>query len=118
MNPDVLDSRMSLGSDQYRRSPQADLYPETSRCAGECFVARTVRVILGHLGECYRFSAPDLDVVADGDTIQGAWGDFLKVVRVRNDASWLRFDVGPTRPDEIAAGLDAPEDEDWAELVT
>jgi hypothetical protein len=115
MNPDVLDSRMSLGSDQYRRSPQTELYPETSMCVGEYFVARTVRVILGHLGDSYRFSAPQLQLVADGETIQQAWSDFLAAVRIRDDASWLRFDVGPTRPDEITAGLDAPEDEDWAE---
>ena len=111
----MLDSRMGLGTDQHRLAPLPSPYAETTMYVSEYFLARTVRVVLGHLGDFFRFSAPELDVVAEGETISRAWDNFLGAVKARDDAGWLMFDVGPTRPEEIAVGLDAPEDEDWAE---
>jgi hypothetical protein len=58
-------------------------------------------------------SAPSLELVVEGKDRDEAWEKFLGIVRQRDDCAWLRFDVGPTRPDEIAEGLNAPEDEDW-----
>ena len=80
----------------------------------------TVRVILGQLGEFVRISAPEFDVVTEGSTPMEAWLKFLDEIGERfrpDENAWLSFDVGPTRPDEIAEGLNAPEDEDWSELL-
>jgi hypothetical protein len=60
-------------------------------------------------------SAPDLDIVTEGSSQEEAWVKFLEEIRKRDDSAWLTFDVGPTRREEIAKGLDAPEDEDWSE---
>ena len=100
-----------------RRAPASDPYPEGSWCITECFSIRTVRVVLGRLGSTVRLSAHDLGVVVDGDTIEQAWDHFLRAVGGRDDAAWLMFDVGPTRPEEVDAGIDASEDEDWSEPV-
>jgi hypothetical protein len=97
--------------------PVPEPYMETSRWVDRCFPVRTIRVILGRLGSAFRLSAPELDIVVDGDTIAGAWHSFLEAVRGRDDTAWLAFDVGPTRRDEVEQGLDAPDDEDWAEPV-
>jgi hypothetical protein len=67
------------------------------------------------LGNLFKFSAPDIDVHVEGATIEDAWKGFVNVVSIRSDAAWLTFDVGPTRPDEIDAGLDADDDEGWDE---
>ena len=110
-----LDSRASLGSDLERRASSRDEYVETSTYVGDCFAVRTIRVVLGRLGDMFRFSAQELDIVAEGDSIEEAWDAFLGAVGQRDDAAWLTFDVGPTRPHEVDDGLDASEDEDWAE---
>ena len=115
MSGTMLHSRLGLGTDQYRLAPDPSPYAETTMHASDYFTARTVRVILGRLGGVFRLSAPELEVVTEGVTISHAWDSFLQIVGERDDAAWLSFDVGPTRPHEIAAGLDAPENEDWAE---
>jgi hypothetical protein len=78
---------------------------------------QTVRVIVGKLGSLVRMSAHELDMVVEGETRDEAWREFLQAVGKRDDGAWLTFDVGPTRPEEIAEGLNVPEDEDWAEPV-
>ncbi|UCE61090.1 MAG: hypothetical protein JSU63_04935 [Phycisphaerales bacterium] len=111
----LLDSRSSLGSDINRRGPTPDPYVERSVCPAGFVVVRTVRVVVGRLGRLFRLSAQELGVVVDAETFESAWVEFLRVIRDRADAPWLTFDVGPTRREEITRGLDAPEDEDWAE---
>jgi hypothetical protein len=74
-----------------------------------------VRVIIGEFGTIVRMSAPSLDIVSEGSSRNEAWTKFLEEIRRRDDAAWLTFDVGPTRHEEIAEGLNAPEDEDWSE---
>ncbi len=122
----VLDSRSSLGSDVERLSAPVSSpgrwredqpYLETSSVWEQWATARTVRVVLGHWGEGFRLSASELSIVVDGSSIEDVWAAFLASVRQRADVTSLTFDVGPLRPDEIAAALDAPEDEDWAEPV-
>jgi hypothetical protein len=108
-----LDSRNPFGTDiegaRYADSPSdTDFYMLYPR-------KRTIRVILGQLGDMTRMSAPELDIVVDGSDRGQAWARFLDQIRGREDGAWLAFDVGPTRPDEIAEGLNAPEDEDWSE---
>ena len=76
---------------------------------------RTIGFVVSRLGDTFRLSAPELDVISDGHSIEVAWERFLGEVSARDDAAWLMFDVGPTRPEEIQRGLDAPEDEDWAQ---
>jgi hypothetical protein len=76
---------------------------------------QTVRVIVGKLGQFVRMSAPELDIVVDGATAEEARKYFREEVAKRGHGVWLRFDVGPTRREEIEKGLDAPEDEDWPE---
>ncbi len=115
MTPTVLDSRAGLGSDVNRDVPRRNRYVESSACATEFFAVKTVRVVLGRLGPVFRFSAHDLGIVVDGQTIAQAWDSFLSAARDRDDTAWLMFDVGPTRPEEVEQGLDAPEFEDWAE---
>jgi len=78
---------------------------------------QTVRVVLGQLGGLIRMSATEINIVAEGSSPEQAWAKFLQQVRMRNDSAWLSFDVGPTRQEEIAEGLNAPEDEDWSEPV-
>jgi len=110
-----LDSRTLLGTDiEYSHYPDSP-----SGIEGSILYLRrqTVRVILGELGDTVRMSAPELDVVAEGSNRVEAWTKFLKEIRKRDDSAWLTFDVGPTRREEIAQGLNAPEDEDWSELV-
>ena len=115
MSPNILDSRMGLGSDIERRAPKRRS-PESTTSFVEMIPIRTVRVVVGHLGSAIRMSAPEIGVFVERDTIQGTWAAFLDAVRDRDDAGWLAFDVGPTRPEEIEEGLDAPEDEEWAQL--
>lgn len=112
-----LDSRASLGSDIVRESRGASRLAEASTWAGDWSTVRSVRVVLGKLGASYRLSAPVLNVVQEAPTIEEAWKAFLAAVRLRDDAANLTFDVGPTRPDEIDQGLDAPEFEDWAQDI-
>jgi hypothetical protein len=110
-----LDSRMSLGTDiepsSFWDSPDLKacyvLYPKR----------QTIRVILAELGPIVRMSAPALNVAVEGEGRGEAWTLFLEEIGKRDDGAWLTFDVGPTRPEEIAEGLDAPEDEDWSEPV-
>ncbi|UCC30643.1 MAG: hypothetical protein JSU86_20910 [Phycisphaerales bacterium] len=115
MSAAMLDSRLGLGTDQHRLAPLPSPYAETTTYVEGYVALRTVRVVLGRLGGIFRLSAPELEVVAEGETISDAWDSFRSVVSARDDAAWLTFDVGRTRPGEIADGLDAPEDEDWAE---
>jgi len=113
-----LDSRTLLGTDiEYSHYPDRPFGVET------CILyppRQKVRVILGELGDIVRMSAPDLDIVTEGSNRDEAWAKFLDELRRRfvpDESAWLTFDVGPTRREEIAQGLDAPEDEDWAEPV-
>jgi hypothetical protein len=110
-----LDSRMSLGTDiessGFWDNPDLKafyvLYPKR----------QTIRVILAELGPVVRMSAPDLNLVVEGESQGEAWTMFLDEIGKRNDGAWLSFDVGPTRREEIAEGMDAPEDEDWSEPI-
>jgi len=113
-----LDSRIGYGTDIERliyppipgsiEAPKAiNLYP----------LKQEVRVIVGQLGYTVRMSAPDLDIVVEGTNRGEAWAKFLEEIKRRDDSAWLRFDVGPTRREEIEEGLNAPENEDWSESV-
>ena len=113
----TLDSRISLGSDIERRGPNRDPYPETSQWVVEMAPIRTVRVVVGRLGGVIRMSASDIDIFVEQDSIESAWTGFLEAVQSRDDAAWLAFDVGPTRPEEIEEGLNAQEDEDWSQPI-
>jgi hypothetical protein len=117
-----LDSRSSLGSDVNRMVSQAwqrecarPVLREVSALSAASVELRQVRVIVARLGPCVRVSAPALDIVADGRSFEGAWRSFLDCVSKRSDSPWLAFDVGKTRRDEIADGLDADADEIWAQ---
>ena len=110
-----LDSRNSLGSDVNRRAPVPYPYVENSGNLGDSLVVKRIRVVLGRLGDLFRLSASELDIQVDAPTLEEAWTAFLNLVEAREDAAWLTFDVGPTRREEVERGLDAPEDEDWAE---
>lgn len=112
-----LDSRASLGTDIERT-----YYPYPEDPSGAVVYIpypkrQTVRVILGQLGGLIRMSAPEIGIVAEGSSPEQAWATFLQQVRRRDDSAWLSFDVGPTRQEEIAEGLNAPEDEGWSERV-
>lgn len=108
-----LDSRRPLGTDiegvPYGDSPRNasfyTLYPRK----------QTVRVIVGQFGDIVRMSAPELDIVVDGTGQGQALARFGEEIRKRQDSTWLAFDFGPSRPEEIAEGLNAPENEDWSE---
>jgi hypothetical protein len=110
-----LDSRTFLGTDiEYSHYPDRPpgieasiLYPPR----------QTVRVILGELGNIVRMSAFELNIVTEGSNRVEAWAKFLQEIKKRDDSAWLTFDVGPTRPEEIVEGLNAPEYEDWSEAV-
>ena len=115
MTVSALDSRLGLGTAQVRAAPAKPEYVETSSYLAGYFAVRTVRVVLGRLGDVFRFSAPELDIVVDAGAMAGAWEAFLDRVSVRQDAAWLSFDVGPLRTAELLTALDAPEDEDWAD---
>jgi hypothetical protein len=110
-----LDSRASLGTDI-----EHTYYPEDHGSA-VVYVPypkrQTVRVILAQLEGLFRMSAPEINIVTEGSRLEEAWAKFLKEVRKRYDSAWLMFDVGPTRQEEIAEGLNAPEDEDLSEPV-
>lgn len=97
------------------RSDVSNFYARSAR--GMCFNRRPIRVILGRFGQIYKMSAPQKDVVTEGQSPYEAWAKFLVEISKRKDASLLIFDVGPTRRDEIVQGLNAPEDEDWDELI-
>jgi len=73
-------------------------------------------VVIGELGPVVRLSAPDIDLTVEGKNFEDAWPRFLNIVKEREDSAWLTLDVGPTRPEEISAGLNVPEDEDWTGL--
>ena len=107
-----LDSRAGLGSDinRLQRYGLDEIW-----ATGTWIKMRRVRVVLGNLGSMVRLTAPDLDVIVEGASFEETWSQFLNTVGQRGDSAWLWFDVGRTRPDEITAGLDAPEDEVWAE---
>ena len=110
-----LDSRTLLGTDiEYSRYPDSPSDVEASIVYPP---RQMVRVILGELGELVRMSAPELDIVTEGSNREQAWAKFLEEIRKRDDSAWLRFDVGPTRAEEITRGLNAPEDEDWSDPV-
>lgn len=93
----------------YYEVPNSDTYSALSA------ERQTVRVILGRFGEVVRLSAPEIDVVTEGQSPDEAWAKFLVEISKREDSASLSFDVGPTRRDEIMAGLNIPEDEDWSE---
>lgn len=119
MTLETLDSRRDFGTDierlEYPPWPE-ELEPSGVLKPYPC--VRQIRVIVGYLPpNIVRLSAPEIDVVADGSDFEQAWADFVNAVRDRQDSPWLAFDVGPTRAEEVAEGLNAPEDEDWAEPV-
>jgi hypothetical protein len=110
-----LDSRKLLGTDiEYSHYPDRPSSIEVSIIYPP---RQKVRVILGEFGAFLRLSAHDLNIVTEGSNRMEAWARFLDEIKKRDDSAWLTFDVGPTRPEEIAEGLDAPEDEDWSEVV-
>lgn len=76
--------------------------------------SKTIRVISGMFGKFVRMSAPEIGIIADGSTVEEAWTVFLKEAQKINETDWLAFDIGPTRPEEIADGLNIPENEDWS----
>ncbi|MHC4475688.1 MAG: hypothetical protein ACYTEL_08580 [Planctomycetota bacterium] len=101
-------------------TPQPDFEEVKHLCSDKplrfgCRRKHTVRVIVGRLGSMVRMSAPQLDIVVDGATEQEARKAFLQEASKRQDSAWLRFDVGPTKAEEVSEGLNAPEDEDWPE---
>jgi len=110
-----MDSRTIVGTDiETSAYPDGPSLPERRTI----YPARqNVRVILCKVGDFVRMSAPELSIVVDGSSEGEVWERFLAKVRKRDDFVWMRFDVGPTRAEEIDAGLDAPEDEDWSEGV-
>jgi hypothetical protein len=111
-----LHSGLGLGSDVTRKhSGERTQLFETSGIDETWVELQQVRVVVGHLGNRVRLSAPALGVVEEGDCFDKAWALFLERVRERPDNAWLTFDVGLTRKDEVAKGLDAPEDETWCE---
>lgn len=103
--------------------PEDQYYNFNSICIPSQYVLalqegrQTIRVILGQLGGLVRMSAPEINIVAEGSSPEQAWATFLQQVRKRDDSAWLSFDVGPTRKEEIAEGLNAQEDEDWSQLL-
>jgi hypothetical protein len=106
MSLTCLDSRSELGSDidrNVREKPKR--YQESSGLEGSWVEMRHVRVVFGKLGSFVRLSAPDLGVVAEGDSFEKAWGSFIGVILQRSDSAWLTFDVGPTRSEEVTEGL-------------
>lgn len=113
-----LDSRASLGTDIERTYYP---YPEDPNGAVVYIPypkRQTVRVVLAQLGgQLVRMSAPEIGIIVEGSTAEEAWTRFLKEARKRDDSAWLSFDVGPTRQEEIAEGLNAPEDEDWSQML-
>lgn len=108
-----LDSGSGLGTDIVYYPDE----PTISSCYAVYPQRQTVRVILGQFGKVVRMSAPEIDIVVEGLSRDETWTKFLTEARKREDSVWLKFDVGPTRPEEIAEGLNAPEDEDWGGLV-
>lgn len=117
-----LDSRSSLGSDvdrigrlNWQRDYGRGSLDEVSALSASWIAPRQIRVVVARLGEAVRLSAPALDVVVQQATFNDAWRSFLDLVSKRADSPWLAFEVGPTRRDEIAAGLDVDPDECWAE---
>ncbi len=115
MNLIDFDSRTFLGTDiEYSR------YPDSPADVNICVLyppRQEVRVIVGELGGLVRMSAPGVGIVVEAPDRGQAWAQFIEEIRKRDDRAWLAFDVGPTRIDEIAEGLDAPEDEDWSGLM-
>jgi hypothetical protein len=113
-----LDSRIGYGTDIERL-----IYPlipgsiETPVSISLYPLKQDIRVIVGQLGHTVRMSAPDLDIVVEGANREQAWTNFLEEIKKREDSAWLSFDVGPTRREEIQEGLNAPEDEDWSEVI-
>lgn len=118
MSASSLDSRMSLGTDLERRYSAPGPYAREMSSSSIYYApSMIIRVIVGRLGSVVRMSAPVLDIVVDAINREDAWAKFLGVVRERDDFAWFRFDVGPTREEEIAMGLNAPEDEEWPDLL-
>ena len=116
MNLANLDSRIYSGTDIKQKAyPHSSLFKESSSFAESVQIKQNIRVFQGNLGSLVRLSAPMIDIVVEGDNFQDAWINFLDEVRKRDDSIWLTFDVGPTREEDIAKGLNAPEFEDWSE---
>ncbi len=110
-----LDSRVAMGSDIVRRTHSYPNDLTESSSLGDAWIEmKQVRVIVGQWGPSVRLSAPDLDLVADGQDFSQAWSVFLKEVIRRPDSAWLTFDVGSLREAELHLAVDAAEDETWA----
>ena len=111
-----LHSRAALGSDIVRaKCDVSNEFEETSSLGGQWIEMQQVRVVLGKWGDLVRLSAPELDMTTDGIDFNEAWDKFLHLVTQLQNSSWLTFDVGPLRDNEISEALNAPEDERWNE---
>ncbi|MDM8005515.1 MAG: hypothetical protein QUV05_05115 [Phycisphaerae bacterium] len=115
MKSAFLDSRVAMGSDIVRR---AHGYPtdlaEGSSLGDAWIEMRQIRVLVGQWGPAVRLSAPELDLVVDGQDFTEAWAAFLRDVTRRSDSAWLTFDVGSLREKELHLAMDASEEETWA----
>ena len=117
----VYDLPLVYGNENALILPEDKKYcyeiPNSDTCSALSAERRTVRVILGRFGKVVRLSAPEIDVVTEGQSPDDAWAKFLGEISKREDSASLSVDVGPTRRDEIIQGLNTPEDEDWDEWV-
>ncbi|MCP4711646.1 MAG: hypothetical protein GY869_23760 [Planctomycetes bacterium] len=112
------DSRAIWGGTDIKRLSYPSPQPiETSALIEQIPIIRVIRVVVGNFGSFYRLSAPDLDMVVDDESFEQAWSEFLSNVRERKDGACLTFDVAPTRPEEVAEGLNASEVEDWSGVM-
>jgi hypothetical protein len=100
-------------------APSEEYYDLSTSCVPSVYIVslkrQTVRVILGELGQLVRMSAPAIDIVVEGASIDETWAKFLEEIGKQDYRNWMSFDVGPTRREEIEEGLNVPEDEDWSE---
>jgi len=113
-----LHSSNSLGTDIDRRRYAASVELEEASSLGDPWVEmRQVRVVVGDWGPLVRLSAPDLDLVAEGDGFDEAWREFVQSVALRPDSAWLMFDVSRVRDDEASEALNAQEAELWSHRV-
>lgn len=118
MSTVCFDSRGVRGTDIERRAtPESSLSKESEETdlGSAWFKTRTIRVVVGRLGPKVRLSAAELDVVVDGETLDEAWATFLGEARGLPQTVGAMFDLGTLTEEEIAAAIDAPEDESWAD---
>lgn len=110
-----FDSRGVQGTDIDVRATRESSLPEETDLGSGWLEMRTIRVVVGRLGPMIRLSAAELDVVVDGESLDEAWAAFLGEARALPKTVGAMFDLGTLTEKEIAAALDAPEDESWAD---